>query len=61
MRRVHWSIQCQTLVNTDDDDTAREQVFNLFEGAEWGPTEGRELCLTTIQNATIDEIDEGDQ
>lgn len=58
MKEVSWIIKCKTLVDTDDEDIARDQVDALFEGATWGEAEGRKLCLATYQLMAIVDVAE---
>lgn len=52
-RQVTWTVQCKTLVYTDDDDVARQQVADLFEQRPWGTTD---LCLATAEAMHIQDV-----
>ena len=56
MRNVIWVVKSQTLVDTEDDDIARDQVAQLFDGQEWGELDGRRLCVATVQAMAITAI-----
>lgn len=58
MRNVTWIVHAQTVVNTDDDAVARQQVASLFENKEWGDADGRELCVATVETMQIKAVEE---
>jgi hypothetical protein len=58
MKRVTWTVTCETLVATDNDEVARQQVMSLFENSQWGDKDGNQLCTLTKQEMQVRDVAE---
>lgn len=53
MKKVKWMVQCETIVNTDDDEVARVAIQDLFENKYWDYTGP---CVSTFEDMQIQAI-----
>lgn len=54
---VTWTTTCKTIVCTDDDEEARQEVVNLFVDRTWG---GTGKCGATFEDMKICGVEEQD-